>query len=729
MIHTKVIELDGCTITLETGLLAKQAGGSATCRIGDSICLAAACISPVAVPARDFVPFSVEYRERLYAAGRIPGGFFKREGRPNEKEIITSRLIDRPVRPLLPKGLTNEVQVNTYALSSDGANDTDIPGIIASSAALAISDVPFLGPIGAVRMGLVNGIPVVNPTFAQLEETTIDIVVAGTCDAVTMIEGACKESSDDEILACVEMAFVEIKKICTAINELVALVGKPKMDINHPARDEAIWSEVEGRLGDRAEQALHIADKEERTDAIALLWDEISSIYDVTIEPEQHALAKEYFHELERQKLRNMILHEGVRTDGRKNDEIREITIQIGILPRAHGSALFTRGQTQALVAATLGTKSDEQIVEDLEGESKKTFMLHYNFPPFSVGEVRPIRGVSRREIGHGLLAERALSAVIPADTEFPYTIRIVSDILESNGSSSMATVCGASLSLMDAGVPIGKAVAGIAMGLVTEEGKVAILSDINGTEDHLGDMDLKVAGTRQGVTALQMDLKVHGIGIDLMRKAFAQAKEGRLYILNQMDEVIAAPRAELSPFAPRILIHHIHPDKIRDIIGPGGKTIRKIIEETGVTMDVEDDGSVFIASVDLDSAERALAMIKYLTEDVEVGKIYTGKVTRLMKFGAFVEILPGKEGLVHISELDTKRVDAVEDVAHEGDRMQVMVIEIDDMGRTNLSRKRALLAEAGEPYETGGLKRKTEGGERRPGGDRGGRDRGRGRR
>lgn len=732
MLHTQVIELAGCTITLETGLLAKQASGSVTCRIGDSVCLSAACIAPEPGANRGFVPFSVEYRERLYAAGRIPGGFFKREGRPNEKEIITSRLIDRPIRPLLPKNLLNEVQVNTYALSADGCNDTDIVAIIASSAALAISEIPVEKPIGAVRVALINGLPRINPTFLELEDSTIDLVVTGTSDAVTMIEGACAESSNDEIMACVEAAFADIKKIVAGIEAMVAAVGKPKVNIEKPHIDQDLWEAIENQIGDRTEQALHISDKHERNEAIALLWDEISSQYDVTIEPDQAARAKEYFHEMERTKLRSMILNEGKRNDGRDYKTIRDITIQIGLLPRAHGSALFTRGQTQALVATTLGTKSDEQIVEDLEGESKKTFMLHYNFPPFCVGEVRPIRGVSRREIGHGMLAERAITAVIPEEAEFPYTIRIVSDILESNGSSSMATVCGASLSLMDAGVPIRAAVAGIAMGLIWEGGKVAILSDINGTEDHLGDMDLKVAGTRRGITALQMDLKVTGIGLDLLRKALEQALDGRLFILDKMDEIIAAPRTELSPYAPRIIIHKIPVDKIRDVIGPGGKIIRKIIEETGVKMDVEDDGTIFIASADLDCAERALAMIKYLTDDVEIGRVYHGKVTRLMKFGAFVEILPGKEGLAHISELDTKRVENVEDVVKEGDPVDVMVIEIDEMGRINLSRKRAMLAEAGEPYETGGFKR--SGGSDRPSGgrdrDRGGRggDRDRGR-
>jgi len=690
MVHRVEREIGGRLFSIETGKVAKQAEGAVTVRYGDTLVLVTAVASDEEVEEADFFPLLVEYREQSYAAGKIPGGFFKREGRPREKEILSCRLIDRPLRPCFSKNFKNEVQIVAMVLSADQENDSDVPAIVGASAALMISDIPFAGPIGAVRMGKLGDEFIVNPTFSQLEESLLNLVIAGTKESVVMVEAEAREISEEDILRAIELGHEEVRLLCQLQEELVRLAGKPKREIPLEETSPELYRILEEMTLERIQKASILSSKEQRQGAMkSIIQEAIEQLKEQF--PENGKRIRRIIEELQRRNVRQMILKEGRRIDGRGLFDLRPISCEVGILPRTHGSALFTRGETQSLAVTTLGTVSDEQKVEDLEGESYKSYMLHYNFPPFSVGEIRPLRGPQRREIGHGALAERAIEPVIPKEEVFPYTIRIVSDILESNGSSSMASVCSASLSLMDAGVPIKAPVAGIAMGLVMEDNQIAILSDIMGIEDHLGDMDFKVAGSRQGITALQLDIKISGVTLDILRKALREARKGYLQILDLMEKTIATPRPELSIYAPRILTLQISKDKIGDVIGPGGKVIRKIIDETGAKIDIEDDGKVTIASIGPEGGKKALEMIKALTEEVEVGKIYLGKVTKIAIFGAFVEILPGKEGLVHISQLERHRVARVEDVLREGDEVLVKVMGIDEQGRINLSRKAAL--------------------------------------
>jgi polyribonucleotide nucleotidyltransferase len=725
------LELGGQTLTISTGKMAKLAGGSAVVRLGDTIVLVASSAAKNASPNRDFVPLTVDYRERTYAAGKIPGGFFKREGRPTEKEVLSSRLIDRPVRPLFSKQFPYETQIMATVMSSDQENDADVLALIGASASMCLSDIPFPEPVAAVRVARVEGAFVVMPTVSQLEESDMDMVVAGTAENIIMVEGGCREIGEADMIQALQFAMEQIRRIVVIQNELVARCGKTKRALV-PAPDvSALRGELESAYRGRVRDAIAIPGKEARQEeidainaaAVAALSERFS---------DQAAYIGKIIHDFERDELRTMILDRGVRTDGRGVNDIRPITIEVGVLPRTHGSCLFTRGETQAIGVATLGTKSDEQRVEELEGQSWKSYMLHYNFPPFSVGEVRPIRGPGRREIGHGALAERAIEPVIPAEGHFPYTIRIVSDILESNGSSSMATVCAGALALMDAGVPIKAPVAGIAMGLIKEGDKVAVLTDILGVEDHLGDMDFKVTGTKDGVTAFQMDTKIGGISFQVMGDALERARQGRLFILDKMNQTLPAPRAEMSPFAPRITIVTINPDKIREIIGPGGKIIKRITEETGTQIDIDDSGEVRIAAVNQEGSRRAEEMIRNITEDPEPGRIYQGKVRSVVTFGAFVEIVPGRDGLLHISEIDHHRVAKTEDVLNVGDMVTVKVIGVDRDGKIRLSRK-ALLPEpeggvpagagAGSGERSGGGYGRGDRGDR---GERGGRDRGR---
>ncbi len=681
------VDLGGRSLIIETGKVAKQSHGAATVRSGDTIILATVVEAKHVDLEQDFFPLFVDYREKAYAAGKIPGGFFKREGRPSEKEIVSARLIDRSLRPLFPEGYFNEVQVMVMVLSSDQENDADVLGLVGASAALGISPLPFYERVGALRIGRVNGRFIPNPLFSELDESEMNLVVAGTKDCINMVEGGCQEVSEEDILAALEFGHEKIKLIVEIQEQLLASCGKAKRKVEPPPRNPGLADAITNLAFEKIKEANRSPDKAERENKLDELLDS------VTLEllerfPESENQIKAILQELEKQDMRKMILTEGRRVDGRDIHQIRPISCEVGVLPRTHGSALFTRGQTQCIAATTLGTKIDEQRVDDLEGESSKSYMLHYNFPPFSVGEIRPIRGPGRREIGHGALAERAIQPVVPKEEVFPYTIRIVSDILESNGSSSMATVCGGTLSLMDAGVPIKAPVAGVALGLIKDEEKVAILSDILGVEDHLGDMDFKVTGTRKGITAFQMDLKMTGIDLNLLNQALKRAKEGRLHVLDIMEQTIAKPRPELSAYAPRIIILKVKPDKIGEIIGPGGKIIRGIIEQTGAKIDIEDDGSIFIASVDQKAGELAQELILKLAEEPEIGKEYIGKVKRVTAFGAFVEILPGQDGLVHISELDTGRVNRVEDILNVGDEVKVKIIGIDVDGRIKLSRK-----------------------------------------
>jgi polyribonucleotide nucleotidyltransferase len=681
------IELGGKNLRVETGKVAKQAHGAAVVRLGDTVILATAVEAKEIDAEQDFFPLFVDYREKAYAAGKIPGGFFKREGRPSEKETVSARLIDRTLRPLFPEGYFKEVQIMVLVLSSDQENDADVPGLIGASTALTISQIPFFEPVGAVRVGRVNGEFVTNPGFSELENSDIDLVVAGTKDFVNMVEGECREASEEDLLAALEYGHDKIKNIVALQQELRAKVGKPKPEVEITPRNPELVEAVTALGLEKIKAVNRTIDKLERQEKLNGLLDSVS-LELLERFPESEKEVKAILEDLEKKDMRQMILEEGKRTDGRDIFQVRPISCEVGILPRTHGSALFTRGQTQALAVATLGTKIDEQRVDDLEGESTKSYMLHYNFPPFSVGEIRPIRGPGRREIGHGALAERAIQPVIPNEEAFPYTVRIVSDVLESNGSSSMATVCGGTLSLMDAGVPIKAPVAGIAMGLIKEEDKHAVLTDILGLEDHLGDMDFKVTGTRYGITAFQMDVKIAGVDLTLLGEALGRAKEARMHILDVMEQTIAKPRSELSAYAPRIIILKVKPDKIGEIIGPGGKMIRSIIEQTGAKIDIEDDGSVFIASVDQKAGEAAHEMILRLIEEPEIGKEYLGKVKRITPFGAFVEILPGQDGLLHISEIDTRRINKVEDVLNLGDQVKVKVIGIDPEGKIRLSRK-----------------------------------------
>src|SRR5579863_7297234 len=714
--HEVAVELaGGKRLVFETGRMAKQASGAALVSTGDTVVLATAVASPDPREGIDFFPLTVDYREYTYAGGRIPGGFIKREGRPSEREILTSRQIDRPIRPLFPEGFRNETQVISFVLSADTENDPDVLAINGASCALTLSDIPFEGPVGAVRVGLVNGQFVINPNYEEMRSGLLRLMVVGTSEGIVMIEAGASHVQEQTIVDAIEFGHNEIKKICSAINELRERVGRPKRAFTAPEIDQAYYkqlrSKVESRLSDALDTKKH--PKAESHDLVKSYRKEL-----VEALPEEDAEGREKlakYYELIRERIfRDQVIGKKRRPDGRAFDEIRPISIEVGVLPRTHGSAIFTRGETQALVTTTLGTAEDMQRLEVFEGEAKKRFMLHYNFPPFSVGEVAFLRGAGRREIGHGALAERSISAVLPAETDWPYAMRVVSDILESNGSSSMATVCGASLSLMDAGVPLTSPVAGIAMGLVKEDNDYAILTDIAGAEDHYGDMDFKVAGTREGITALQMDIKVSGITPAIMAEALAQAQRGRLFILDKMNEALPEARSKVSTYAPRFYTLQIPVDKIRDLIGPGGKMIRSIIEQTGVKIDVEDSGRVNVASNDQASAAKALQIIGDLTATAEVGKTYLGKVSRLADFGAFVEILPGTDGLLHISEVAEHRIADVRDELKEGDQVLVKVLSIEG-NRIRLSRK-AILKE--QRAKMGGGELPPEGGSEPTNGD-----------
>ncbi len=734
----KTLTIAGRDLTLETGRLARQAGGAVLVTYGGTMVLVAATAAATPREGIDFFPLTVDYEERLYAAGKIPGGFIKREGRPSEKAILSARLIDRPIRPLFPKYYRNDVHVVATVMSVDQDCPPNIVAIIGAAAALSISAIPFAGPIGAVSVGLIDNRPVINPTLDEDEKSSLNLTVAGTDAAIMMVEAGAKEVPEDLMLECIMQGHDEIKRIVAFMNDFRAEalrmglarekqeVAGPHLEPEMAARvreiatarlQEAIDTSREQRLIKQQREQLLDACREEIKAMILAGQDEILAAH-----PEAPSLVNDLLTKIEKEIVRRMILNEGLRIDGRTTEAVRPITCEVGVLSRTHGSGLFTRGETQVLTVTTLGPISDEQILDDLGVDESKRYMHHYNFPPYSVGEARPIRGPGRREIGHGALAERALEPMIPPEKEFPYAIRLVSEVLGSNGSTSMGSVCGSTLSLMDAGVPIKEPVAGVAMGLVKEEDRVAVLTDIQGVEDALGDMDFKVAGTRNGITALQMDIKIAGIDRAILERALAQARQGRLFILDKILAAIPAPRPELSPFAPRIITMTVDPDRIRDIIGPGGKIIKKIIEETGVEIDVEDDGRVFIASTDAAKGEQAEAIINALTRDVETGKVYNGKVTRVMDFGAFVEVIPGvlgmpgKEGLVHISQLANERVAKVEDVVREGDHILVKAIGFDPQGRLKLSRKEALQQPGSEAPDRPGRRPGREGGQRAAG-------------
>ncbi|MGH7306557.1 MAG: polyribonucleotide nucleotidyltransferase, partial [Candidatus Rokuibacteriota bacterium] len=660
MTHTVEVESNGLRMAIETGKVAKQADGAVVVRLGGTVVLATCVAAKGAKESQDFFPLTVEYRERAYAGGRIPGGYFKREGAPVKKETLTSRLIDRPIRPLFPDGFRNEVQVICLALSGDQENDPDILAMNGASAALCLSGIPFDGPIGAVRVGLVEGKLVANPTTAQKKASSLELVIAATEDAVLMVEAGSSEISEEAMLEAIAFGHAECKKLVRAQRDLVQRAGKPRWTIDTTAKDAELKARVASVAAGKLATALSTPEKQGRAEAVGRVFDEV--VHALGADETKKGAVREAFEAVEKAEVRRLIVERNLRVDGRKANEIRPISIDMAYLPRAHGSSVFTRGETQALVSATLGTKSDEQKIESLEGDFYRHFMLHYNFPSFSVGEVRRFGSPSRRDIGHGALAERAVEAVLPPKEEFPYTIRIVSDILESNGSSSMASVCGASLALMDAGVPLKTHVAGVAMGLVKEGDRVGILTDINGAEDHYGDMDFKVAGTEKGVTALQMDIKIAGVSVDIMRAALDQAREARLIVLAKMREAIEKPRAELSPYAPRFVTIKIRTDKIREIIGPGGKVIRGIQEQTGTKIDVEDDGRVTIFSPDQESVQEALGIIQDICREVEVDRIYHGKVKKIVEFGAFVEVIPNVEGLLHISQIAESRIRSVQD-------------------------------------------------------------------
>ena len=690
MIEIASADVSSKKISLETGRLAKQASGSCLIRCGETMVLCTAVAEKRGREGIDFFPLTVDYIEMTYAAGKIPGGFFKREGRPTEREILTSRLIDRPIRPLFPKGFNSETQIICTVLSSDGDNDPDILAITGTSTALHISDIPFDGPIAAVRVGRVDNNLIINPTPLEDAYSDLSLIVVAGRKGLVMVEGGADRVSDDLVLEAIFKAEDDIKHMLDAQDELREKIGKPKREVPPVVLDTALIDKIRNDWGGRVEKALNIHGKLERYGELERIYQEVIDSLGEEAEDRRGEILG-YVDQIEGEFTRKMILEKETRIGGRSFTEIRDIQCEVGVLPRTHGSALFTRGETQALVITTLGTSSDEQKVEALAGESYKSFMLHYKFPPYSVGEVKFLRGPSRREIGHGALAERALAYLLPNDDDFPYTIRVVSEILESNGSSSMASVCGGSLSLMDAGVPLAEPVAGIAMGLLKEDNKIIILSDIIGAEDHHGDMDFKVTGTEDGITALQMDIKIDGITRDIMAKALYQAREGRRHILNCMKEAMAKPREEISPYAPRVHIMFVNPDKIRDIIGPGGKVIRAIQEETGTKIEVDDTGKVLIAAVDSEGAEEAKEAIEKLTQEPEIGKIYDGLVRKVTEFGAFVEIFPGTDGLVHISQLANERVRKVTDITREGDRLRVKVIGIDPQGKIKLSHKDAL--------------------------------------
>ena len=694
--YRRELDINGTPLSFETGKYAKQADGSVIVRMGESVVLVTACAAASQREGIDFLPLTVDYKEYTYASGRIPGGFFKREGKPTEKEVLTSRMIDRPIRPLFPAGWRYESQIIALVLSADSRFDTDVLAISGASAALALSGIPLRKTIGSVRVGQVDGQFIINPTFEQRKQSRLDLIIAGTSDGLVMVEAGAKEVPEEEMVQALEAGHAAIKRIVETIDTLAKEAGKTKRTIAKKEYDAAFYREVEEKVMIPLGDAMRIQDKLENYGTV----DQVLAALVGTIpegEVQRKVEAKAIFKELKEKVLRNEILEKRVRLDGRKFDEIRPIWSEVGVLPRVHGSSVFTRGETQALVTVTLGTSDDQQKIETVEGEVYRRFMLHYNFPPFSVGEVQFMRGPGRREIGHGALAERALLPVLPAEEAFPYTIRVVSDILESNGSSSMASVCGGTLSMMDAGVPLRAPVAGVAMGLIMDEktGKYAVLSDIAGAEDHYGDMDFKVTGTSAGITALQMDIKVTGITAAIMREALEQALRGRLHILGEMQKTLAGPRGNISTYAPRIITIKIPVDKIRDVIGPGGKMIRSIIERTGVKIDVEDDGSVNVASADEAAAQKAIGIIQELTATAELNKTYMGKVQRITDFGAFVEIMPGTDGLLHVSEIANHRVKDVRDELKEGEQVMVKVINIDPTGKIRLSRK-ALLQDEG---------------------------------
>jgi polyribonucleotide nucleotidyltransferase len=694
---TRELTINGKKLSIETGKLAKQAGGAVMVRFGDSVVLVTACRAANAREGIDFLPLTVDYREYTYASGRIPGGFFKREGKPAEKEVLTSRVIDRPIRPLFPSGWRYETQVIALVLSADSENDTDVLAITGASAALAISEIPFEKTIAGVRVGLVDGQYVINPTFEQRKTSKLDLMVAGSKDGLVMVEAGAKEVTEEEVVEALNAAHTAIKQIVAMIDDFAKESGKPKLKVSKKEIGHDFYREVEEKVLVPLTEAMRIRGKLENYDRVDQLYDElVASLPEGEVE--RKVEAKQIFKDLKERVLRDEVLQHNVRLDGRAFDQVRPIWIETSVLPRTHGSAVFTRGETQALVTCTLGTADDAQKIESFEGETWKSFMLHYNFPPFSVGEVAFLRGPGRREVGHGALAERSLTPMLPAEEVFPYTVRVVSDILESNGSSSMASVCGGSLAMMDAGVPLKAPVAGIAMGLVMDEktGKYAVLSDIAGAEDHYGDMDFKVAGTATGITALQMDIKVSGITTEVMRQALEQARRGRLHILEKMAEALPKSRQDISAFAPRIVTIRIPVDKIRDVIGPGGKMIRSIIERTGVKIDVEDDGRVNVASADETSAQKAISIIQELTATPELNKTYLGKIQRITDFGAFVEIMPGTDGLLHVSEIANHRVKDVRDELKEGEQILVKVINIDPTGKIRLSRKALLQQEEG---------------------------------
>jgi polyribonucleotide nucleotidyltransferase len=689
---TREIEVGGRIFSLETGRFAKQADGAVMARYGDTMVLAAVVASKEPSDESDYFPLQVEYREKAASAGKIPGGFFKREARPSEKEILSARLIDRPIRPMFPKWFNSETQVIVTVYSSDQEHDGDVLGAVAASAALTISDIPFEGPIAEVRVGRINGQLVINPTFTQLTTSDMDLTVAGTADSIVMVEGEAREVSEESMLDALACAHGFIRQMCALQLELAKECARPKRPAPTPESNNQLVADARATVGDRIKILANTPMlKEERANQTSAIYSDVKAAL-AEKHPEKEKVIAEVLHDMEYSEMREMILNRGKRLDGRGLTDIRPITIEIGILPRTHGSALFQRGETQSLTTVTLGTKLDEQIIDGLLPEMSKRFMLHYNFPPFSVGEVGRLGMVGRREIGHGNLAERSIKNAMPPEPEFPYTVRIVSDILESNGSSSMATVCAATLALLDGGAPLKRSVAGIAMGLVKEGDRVAILSDILGNEDHLGDMDFKVAGTKEGITAFQMDIKIRGISLEIMKEALEQAKIGRLFILDKMDAVISAPRESLSPFAPRLTTLKIPVDMIGAVIGPGGKMIRQIVADSGAEINIEDDGSIVVAATSQESADKAISAIARITEQPEVGKVYHAVVKKVTDFGAFVEFLPGKEGLVHVSQLDVKRVNKPSDVVKVGDKFDVKITEKDEQGRFKLSRKALML-------------------------------------
>lgn len=694
-IHSKDIVVGGRTMTLETGRMARQANGAVLVRYGDTRVLVTAVASKAPRLGIDFFPLTVDFEERMYAVGKIPGGYIKREGRPSEKAILAARLTDRPIRPLFPDGFRNDVHIVASIMSVDHDHSPEVCGMIGASAALSLSDIPFEGPIGAVEVGLVDGQFVINPTSEQSAKSQLKLMIAGTYEAVLMIEAGASVISEEAMLNAILFGHAEIRRIIEGIRGFQEEAGKPKRDYPLHLPSDALVERARELAEDRLKEAMRAEDKETREDQVDVVNADVSAVLQEEFPDEADMVAAVLKKQLKKV-VRYAIVQEKIRPDGRTFTQIRPLSIEVGVLPRVHGTGLFTRGQTQALTAMTLGPLSDQQMLDGIGEEESKRYIHHYNFPPFATGESGPMRGPNRRAIGHGALAERALEPVIPPEEQFPYALRLVSDILESNGSSSMASVCGSTLALMDGGVPIKAPVAGIAMGLVKDESGYAILTDIQGLEDFLGDMDFKVAGTREGITAIQMDIKIHGLDREILEQALAQARDARLYILERMLEVIPSPRTELSPHAPRIMTIHIDPDKIREVIGPGGKTINKIIDATKVgdkkvDIDIQDDGTIYIAAINQEAGERAMGMIQDLTRSVEVGETYTGRVTRLMNFGAFVEILPGKEGLVHISQLSHQRVAKVEDVVQVGDTLAVKVVEIDNMGRVNLSHKELL--------------------------------------